>query len=341
MDEIAETARQVIDIKQSNHPTMSIYPIIYKELQGCPRFIFDDAAIETAVELTLGRPKILLEAMKNLKIPYPKLWIEWPESGRERLREIFTINEKTIDPGRPLPSKVGFLLETDANGRKGVVYWAWNIPEDKITKEIKFNPPNICPISPYFDLDKDFPQDKATLSSFITANLCNLWKDNDIQQEALLGIWRTANHVPSHWGQTYLTSICGNNKEKWFHALNNFYADVYGEYIMIWSILLLLTSSKKIIEEVGVDLSHLNKARTKRNQVPKFNYTKINMYIDKSAQHVKFIKGPLGYTRKSPRIHLVSSYLGRRGDKHWVVQPFWRGEGEVISRHVHVHDKQK
>jgi hypothetical protein len=45
---------------------------------------------------------------------------------------------------------------------------------------------------------------------------------------------------------------------------------------------------------------------------------------------------PLGYLRKSPRVHLVSSYLARRGDKHWIVEPYWRGSGDVIHRQTHV-----
>lgn len=338
MDNIAEIAQETIKRKELAHPIVGVFPMLYDELQGCPRFIFDEKAIATAVELTLGRPKILYDSIMNMRIPYPKLWVEWPETGRARLREVFTPNE-TINPLRPLPDKIGFLLRTDETGRKGVVYWAWNVPKDL---DYKLNPPNVCPISPYFDLDKDHPQHEALLTTFIRANIANIWKDNPVQLDALLKIWRTAEHMPSvPWGTRYMRDLCGSDEKAWFYRTNHFYADVYGEYIMVWAILLLLTSSRKIIEETKIDLSGLNKARVKRKQIPKLDYTRVNMYINPEAHHIKFIRGPLDHTRKSPRIHMVSSFLNRRGDKHWVVQPFWRGQGEMVNRHIHVHDKPK
>lgn len=340
MDEIAEAAKEIRDRNEIAHPVMGIYHTLAKELDGCPRFIFDNDAIHTAVELTLGRPKIILDAIKHLTIPYPKIWVEWSESGRERLREVFTESEAEVkNPNRPLPNKIGFFLKTD-NGRRGGVYWAWNVPKNS---NIRINPPNICPISPYFDLDREFKQPERLVRTFLIANIASLWKNNPIQQEALKAIWRTAEHLPSsNWGVKYLKYVCGQDQSLWDIRLNHFYADVYGEYIMIWAILLLLTSSRKIVEETAIDLSGLNKARKKRNQIPKYNYTKVNLYINPiEEEHVKVIRGPLGYSRKSPRIHLVSSFLNRRGNKHWVVQPFWRGKGELISRHVHVHSKPK
>jgi hypothetical protein len=33
---------------------------------------------------------------------------------------------------------------------------------------------------------------------------------------------------------------------------------------------------------------------------------------------------------------MVSSYLNRRNDKHWVVQPFMRGSGDIIHRQINV-----
>lgn len=347
MDQIAEIAKEVADRKEYSHPIVGIYPALYHELQGCPRFIFDERAIETATEITLGRPKIILDSILNLRIPYPKLWVEWPESGRGRLREVFQSHEEIL-PERPLPTKLGFYLKTDEFGRKGVIQWVWNSPANVtdmlIPNRPGFNPPNIAPISPYFNLDKEVPQNAALLTTFIKANLCALWEGNKIQQDAIFRIWRTSDHQPSSpWGVRYLKYVYGgdNNKDDLFYAMNHFYADVYGEYIMVWACLLLLTSSKKIIEETKIDLSGLNKARIKKQQVPKLDYTRVNLYINPEAHHIKFIRGPLGHTRKSPRIHMVSSFLNRRGNKHWVVQPFWRGEGEVISRHVHVKEKEK
>jgi hypothetical protein len=322
MDSIIEMGHFINKRKENDHPIVSIFPQLTDKLQGCPRFLFDESAIHTAVELTLGRPKVMREAMEHLRIPYTKLWIEWPESGRQKLRETFDNNVE--NPLRPLPTRIGILIEADESGRKGVVTWAWT---NHFIKDGE--PPNVCPISAYFNLDGNYSQ-KTQLQSFLSGNLARMWKLNLIQTEALLSIWKTSQHQPSEWGLKYFNFVKSTPQE-----MHNFYADIYGEYIMIWSCLLLLTSSRKILDYEEVNLSKLNKSRISKGQPPKLDHTRISLHINKEV-HVHQKGVPLGFERKSPRIHMVSSYLGRRGDKHWIVQPYWRGKGEVISRHVHV-----
>jgi hypothetical protein len=332
MDHIVESSHIARRRRMINHPVMSIFPYLEDKLKGCPRFLFDEDSIHTAVELTLGRPKVLREAMQHLTIPYPRMWIEWPEAGREKLRKTFSI-DAFEHPNRPLPTRLGFLLEANETGRKGMVTWAWT--NHFITKN---EPPNVCPISPFFDLDFDYSKLTAPyfVKSFLDANLANIWKDNPIQLNALLSIWSTSYHKPSKWGNEFLqlpSAISPFQSQD--ERVANFYADVYGEYIMIWSCLMLLTSSKKIIELEHVDMSKLNRVRRLTNKPLKLDHTIVSLHIHDNV-HVHTQGVPLGFTRKSPRIHMVSSYLARRGDKHWIVMPYWRGKGEVISRHVKV-----
>jgi hypothetical protein len=332
MDHILDTVYQAKKRRLIKNSVISIFPELEEKLKGCPRFLFDDSAIHTAVELTLGRPKVLREAMAHLTIPYTKMWVEWLESGREKLRKTFSI-DAFEHPNRPLPTRLGFLLETDGSGRKGVVTWVWSNHFIK-----KGEPPNVGPISAFFDLDFDYSSltGSRTRQSFLDANLAHIWKNNKIQLDALLSIWDTGYHRPSEWGKKFLEvpfpgSPYGYNNER----VEHFYADVYGEYIMIWSCLMLLTSSRKIIDLEEVDMSNLNKIRRRMDKPQKLDHTIVSLHLNENVRiHTQGM--PLGYLRKSPRIHMVGSYLNRRGDKHWIVQPFWRGEGEVISRHVKV-----
>jgi hypothetical protein len=325
MDQIVKTAHMARKSIFSKNIVLDIFPYMEEKLRGCPRFLFDENAIKTAVELTLGRPKVLFEAMKHLTIPYPVMWIEWPESGRQKLRETFEIDnyESTT---RPLPIRLGFLLESD--GRAGTAYWAWD--NHFVRKD---DCPNVCPISPFFNLDKEFEQ-QSIVEGFLYGNMSAIWRDNPVQHAALKDIWNTATHMPSEWGR-HLLNLPSPFEHSQSRRMEHFYADVYGEYIMIWSTLMLLTSSKKIVDYETVNMSRLNKARKQHDQAPKLDHTIVSLHINKE-QHVHPTGIPLGFTRKSPRIHLVSSYLARRGTKHWVVQPYWRGEGEIISRYVKV-----
>jgi hypothetical protein len=326
MDHIIEIAHEVRKRKATNHPVMGCYPDLEDKLLGCPRFLFDDNSIHTAVEITLGRPKVLREIMQHIRIPYRRMWIEWPESGRQKLRETFGTADDPIESfHRPLPTRIGFLLESDETGRKGSATWAWT--NTHITDN---DPPNVCPISPYFDLDGYFKQSQVREQNFLKANLARIWLGNQIQERALVSIWETAQHAPNEWGFKYLKYA---KSDSW--QINNFYADVYGEYIMIWAIMILITSSRKILNYETVDNTKWNKVRTKQGKAPRLDHTKTTLYINKEVQiHQKGV--PLGFIRKSPRVHMVQSYPNHRGDKHWVVQPFSRGKGEVISRHIKV-----
>ena len=325
MDGLTDAAAEVTRNGARNVPVLEVFPMIADRLVGAPRYLFDDAATRTAVELTLGRPKVLREAIGNCRIPYPKLWVEWEEGARTRLREIF--GERS-DPHRPLPTRVGFLVECDANGRQGVVTWVWSA---KVGGGLPF--PNIGPISGYFDLDRQFPQAANRTEALMGGNLANYWKGNPVQVQALCSIWETADHRPNDdWGPNFLAAI---GRERLPTTLAHAYADVYGEYIMMWAAIMLLTASRPIVTYTPIDLSRLNRARKKRGQPLRLDHTQVTMRLQQRPTD-QVVRGPLGYSRKSPRVHLVSSYLARRGTAHWIVQPYWRGQGETISRRVQV-----
>jgi hypothetical protein len=330
MDTIADAAMLVRGTKMPDDPLLKIFPQIDQKLRGTPRYLLDEHAIHTAVELTLGRPKVLLEAMRHLRIPYPRIWVEWPESGRAKLRETFG-EQGYVGPDRPLPKRLGFFLEcTDDSGRRGMATWCWTSPEHE---ELSGDFPNIGAISPFFDLDARLEQPSERIAGFLRGNLARMWKDHPIQLEALFDIWRTAQHGPSEWGFEYCSIL--EQQGRLNDHLGMMWADVYGEYIIIWAIMLLLTSSRKTVEYRAVDRSRINKLRQKRKQFLLWDHTEVTMHL--GQQHaVGQRRQPLGFTRKSPRIHMVSSYLNRRNDKHWVVMPFMRGSGDIIHRQINV-----
>jgi hypothetical protein len=320
MDSIA----QVATAAPAGDPILDIYADLRDRMTGAPRFLLDNAAIHASVEIGLGRPKVLLEALEHVQVPYPVMWVEWAEAGREKLRTLVGAVDPV--PGRPIPDRLGFLLECDKGGRKGVATWAWTSPGNDV--------PNIAPISPFFDLDASIKQPPDRRTGILTGNLGQMWRDNPVQLEALYAIWRTAKHQPSKWGLKYFSMLAtkvGNIEERIDHN----FADVYGEYIEIWTIILLLTSSRQAVEYRQMDRAKINKARTKRRETPLLDHTEVVMHLSnrvaKEAPHA-----PLGYARKSPRIHMVSRYLARRGDKHWLVEPYMRGSGSPVPRHVQV-----
>jgi hypothetical protein len=321
-------------------PELATFADLAARLEGAPRYLLDGNATRTAVELNLGRPKVLLEAMRHLRIPYPRLWVEWDDADRQRLREKFDEPMHYAEL-RPMPGRVGFLLEADPGGRAGTATWAWTTKQtgDVATRlpsgidvTMLAGMPNVGAVQPFFDLDRTFALSAERVEGLLGGNLAKLWLDNPVQLEALFNIWRTCEHRPSAWGRHYF-AVLGNDPL----AMALSYADVVGEYIMIWAIMLLLTASRPVVDLVPIDIDRLNKRRVKRGQPPLLDYTQVTLRLTPpDPQYNPVIRGPLGYSRKSPRVHLVSSYLARRGDKHWIVRPYFRGTGEVIHRRVTV-----
>jgi len=313
-------------------PLLSIYPDLTKRMQHAPRFLLDNGAIDAAVELTLGRPKVMLEALTHCRVPYNSVWIEWEEAGRARIRETF--HELAIEqPGRPLPKRVGCLFECEKGGRQGTITWGWSTDDPGLdVKGVSI--PNTSPIIAYFNLDDEQRQSDRRTQGLLQGNICRLWKDNPVQLDALMGLWRTAIHAPSSWGFQYLEYLdraVGRSQQRIEEAM----ADVYGEYIIAWAVMLLLTSSRQTVDYKPVDRSKINKIRKKKGEAQLFDHTEVTMHIGQHAKEGQR-RQPLGYQRKSPRIHLVSRFLNRRGNKHWIVEPFLRGQGEWAERHIHV-----
>lgn len=324
MDSIAQIAAD--PAAAPDEPLLWIFPDLHKRMKGAPRFLLDNAAINASVELTLGRPRILLDALAHVRVPYPVMWIEWEERGRERLRQEF--GKDGITPDRPLPDRIGFLLEVDEGGRRGTATWAWS--------SMRVDVPHIAPITAYFDLDSRFIENRLDrMAAFSDGALINLWRDNPVQLKALYDIWETVHHRPSEWGKEFF-AIMAQAGTDMRYFLNEQYCDVVGEYIDIWAIILLLTSSRQTVEYRDVDRSRINKGRVKKRETPLLDHTEVVMHLSGGKINGSQPRAPLAYARKSPRIHMVSRYLARRGTKHWIVEPYLRRSGGVVDRHVQV-----
>jgi len=328
MDAVANMATSV-KLSQLTKDTsiLDIYPNLVERMKHAPRFLMDATAMQASVELSLGRPKVIREAMEYCHIPYREMWIEWQEDHRIKLQEVVSNFIPLTEPGRTLPQRIGFLIESEQGGRKGVITWAWTSPGVSMDK---IDIPHVSPIVAYFDLDGRYDTDifNATLT------IRHLWNDNPVQLESLYDIWRTAQHGPSEWGTRFLRDVC-KTEDQLMYRMREFYRDVYGEYITAWTIMLLLTASRPTVDYTKVDCTKLNKARLKRRQTPLYDYTEVTMHV-REQPAAGPSRQPLDHTRKSPRIHYVSRYLARRGDKHWICEPYIRGRGEWVTRHTHV-----
>jgi hypothetical protein len=277
---------------------------------------------------------VFREVMRVSHIPYPALWIEWEDVARAELRQKFE-QPQELKEIRPYPERFGFLIEADpeTDYRSGQITYAWTQKEDRLPgflqsryKSVFDDTPNVSAVTTYFNLDGDYPIDFVDKQPL---QLAILWEDNPIQHEAFHSIWRTAHHRLNEAAVEPLT------QDAFGRAL--LYADVVGEYIMVWACLMVLAEARmmptprpgKNIARVvlrSVDMSKLNKARIRSGKTALLDHRTV--HINSVVEAVQ-MRGPLDYRRKSPRIHLVGSYLGWHGK---IVFPYTRGRGPARRR---------
>lgn len=328
MDMVTLAAHRAREADIANDPTLRLYCRLAEKLNPAhgpipPRYVLDKNATMIATELSLGRPKVLNDIVHRTIVPYSQMWVEWEDSARKILRERFRQHEM-LDIIRPYPARMGFFIETDPkNLRRGKVTWAWSAKDNAVDL------PNVSPVTAHFDLDADLGLDPQLRQHPLT--IAEPWRDNPEQYTALHKIWHTVRHHFEE--QAYPFALTQFDRDL-------IYADVVGEYLMVFLVLLLLTSARKAVELRPVDLSRLNKARAKAKKTALLNHHIVHLYYgDRNQKSTPVMaRGPLGYSRKSPRVHLVSSYPAVRAGKPTIVMGHPRGYGSSgVSRTTHVH----
>ena len=90
MDDVAATAAAVASARVGGgEGALGIFTDLDRRMRLCPRFLLDEHVVRSSIELSLGRPTVFREAMRHIRLPYERLFVEWPEAYRERLRQDF------------------------------------------------------------------------------------------------------------------------------------------------------------------------------------------------------------------------------------------------------------
>lgn len=240
---------------------------------------------------------------------------------------------------RPIPQRFGFLIEAEPgdNNKKGLrqgkITWAWNtnmLKSDILPDYV----PNVSAVNTYFNLDRD-DYSLDYLKRF-PLRITNVWRDNPVQHGAVFDIWRTCRHVMAEEGDALIRYSSDRTALSLQLTEDLFFSDVIGEYIMVWACLILLTT-RQTVNYRTVDTAVLNKARSKKGKPLLLDHQTV--HINLSGNNVGRHHRPLGFTRKSPRIHMVSSYpYLRRSGEYGIVLPYIRGSGTTMpARKIKVH----
>jgi hypothetical protein len=204
----------------------------------------------------------LIELNKSLeffRVPYPLTWLEISRTEREKVA--------AVDKLRPLPpiDKLGFLIKSDSDGRKGEVYLFWR---HKV--KMKGCGIGMAVATTIFDFDDEYPPLCDAAQAFALALAAEL--KNGISEDL-----RFADPLLKH-SRIMLTRFNKILENQHGEALaQNAILDWVGEiYLLYWAIITLNAKTGFTKTEMTPD-AQLNKARFVRNKLPLLTYNEVDL----------------------------------------------------------------
>lgn len=276
------------------------------------RFVLSDEVIGAAMHLLLSKPMSMTACVRALRIFAPCLWIEWLEAPRLAIRKELGITEPN---GKDIPHRVGFLVRTDAEGRRGTVELAWHhaLGDDQV--------PQVCPMLMEFDFDR--LDDESVVGSVAEgSDLLRRWAGHPGEIAALKMLDRTATEKWSALGrksaESFAATLTNLRPADRFRSVeNSIYDDLSGEFLNALAMILLL-STKNGTESRAEDRTKLNKARAKRGEPPLLDHVTAYLKLSKAERAAGIRHGDGGVTG-GRRPHMVRGHTVVRGR-----QIFWR-----------------
>lgn len=288
------------------------------EIGGSVRYVLEDAVVATASEALLARPHSLVDVLGLVHVPYPCLWIEWTEAARLLAREAHGI---AYANGKPVPHRLGYLIQTDEIGRRGIVKVAWNFKlggEEEVL-------PELCPFVLHFDFDRitDDSIPDATPEQQQASTYYARCRGDAVQTAAIHRLNRVAWIEADPNAQEMLCHSFGDRTSAEVdQVLASSFEDVSAEGLFLLAILTLL-AARNGVEMRQESRAGINKARRKRREPELLDHQ--IAYLRLTAAERAAVRTP-GTGHGAPkRAHIVRGHFVRRSDKVYFRRAHWRG----------------
>jgi hypothetical protein len=277
------------------------------------RYVLADDVTELCTSLAFEGNSILGSSVDLIRVPAPVLWVEFTDAARHRA--FAAIGQ--ADAANPFPGRrVGFLVTSDAFGRKGEINVCW--------EEQGFSPA-VAPFTIEFDLD-----DASFAETHVGSDIVIGVSVRSTPDLAAL-FARTRFRLRPEWQAYYAERTGAHFREVLNQAVRPIVVDV-----PLFAAFCLLLSSKRALRQEAVDRSRLNAARERRGKRPLLDHVELTMNImgSSGAGHGD------AAGRSSPRLHFVRGHLVRRGDTVYWRSSHMRGNttvGTIHTRTISLH----
>jgi hypothetical protein len=290
----------------------------------CPqRYVLADDLTRACAELAFADGDRLVGCLDLIRIPAPRLWIEWNDAvHQEVIARCGVVARGDPDAcGR----RVGLLLEATPCGRAAVARTFWS------AREAGEDCAEVSPLEIHIHLDEKFEPAAETTGIFAGA-YARLMDAHTPSAGDLLD--RVRFRFDHKWSQYYEVAAPDANTRS--TVMRNSLAAVAHDVPLLLAFFLLL-NAKGATRPVPVLRSTLNRKRLARDRAPLLDHIEVHASLPPESPARNDANDDMARARRPPRLHHVRGHLVRREDRVFWRTPHLRGnalQGVVRSRTV-------
>jgi hypothetical protein len=311
----AKDARQVIVSSPSDFA---------QRIVQCPqRYVLADDLTRACAELAFADGDRLVGCLDLIRIPAPRLWIEWNDAVHQEVIARCGVVARG-DP-EACGRRVGLLLEATPCGRAAVARTFWS------AWEAGKNCAQVSPLEIHIHLDERF--EPATDARGIFAGAYARLMDAHTPSAGDL-LDRVRFRFDHKWSQYY--EVAAPDAHTRATVMRNSLAAVAHDVPVLLAFFLLL-NAKGATRPVPVMRSTLNRKRLARDRAPLLDHIEVHASLPSDSPARNGANEDMAGARRPPRLHHVRGHLVRREDRVFWRTPHLRGnalQGTVRSRTV-------
>jgi hypothetical protein len=283
--------------------------ILADGVRQCPlRYVLNDEVTEICARLALEADTVLGSSIALLRIPAPRLWLEFGGIARKR-----ALTDPVSSGGNSAAcpkQRAGLLVTCDERGRKGSVDVCW---DSEAGDEL-----DVAPFAIAFDFDDEsFSQRRHADGISIGVNV-----GDHPRLEALYD--RVRFDLRPEWRLYYESRT---KTEIGFHQVLHEALKPLLEDVPFLAAFCLLLISNGALRQQPCDRTGINKPRMRKGRPPLLDHVELTMSLGE-AEHERHRTDT---HRPAPRLHFVRGHLVHRDDRIFWRTSHMRGKPEIGS----------
>lgn len=264
------------------------------------RYVLDDSVMMHSGVAMLARPNAFASCVKLLRIPHQLIWIEFNDQARTEARRraglFWNEDQDNYGTERIIPTRTGFLIESEQDGRSGKISYCWIYPGSM--------GPELCSVYHRFDLDGVTNGDRYFFE--VRALSSQQHQRRAVTDEESLGYLDSlAVGDIADWALPIYKSRIDRGRDEFKEYLERDGSNIEVEFCELLSILIMM-AAKNGSQNEFVSKEKLNRQRIKKGKPMLLDHYTVSMRLSGTERRASTI-GAYGSSGQR-RTHLVAGH---------------------------------